>query len=51
MAPSPLTHADSRRVVWVNLRTTQVAEALVQARMVKAQGNPFFLEELARAGR
>jgi predicted ATPase len=36
-------------VALANLRTTQVAEALVQALLVKAKGNPFCLEELARA--
>jgi DNA-binding winged helix-turn-helix (wHTH) protein len=49
MALSPLTPPDSRRVVLANLRTTSVKEALVQAIVAKAGGNPFFLEELARA--
>jgi predicted ATPase len=49
VALSPLTPANSRQVLQANLRTTPVAETLVQALLMKAQGNPFFLEELARA--
>jgi predicted ATPase/DNA-binding winged helix-turn-helix (wHTH) protein/class 3 adenylate cyclase len=49
VALAPLAAADSRRVVEANLRTTPVSEPLVRAVVVKAQGNPFFLEELARA--
>jgi predicted ATPase len=49
VALAPLAPADSQVVVEANLRTTTVAEPLVQALLVKAQGNPFFLEELARA--
>jgi predicted ATPase len=49
VALSPLPPADSRRVVLANRRMTPVAEALVQALLLKAQGNPFFLEELALA--
>ncbi len=49
VALSPLALADSQQVVQANLRTTQVAATLVQTILAKAQGNPFFLEELARA--
>jgi tetratricopeptide (TPR) repeat protein len=49
LALVPLTAAASRAVVQATLRTPQVAEGLVQAILAKAEGNPFFLEELARA--
>lgn len=40
MALSPLSSADSQRVVLANLCTTHVPEPLIQAILVKAQGNP-----------
>jgi DNA-binding winged helix-turn-helix (wHTH) protein/class 3 adenylate cyclase/tetratricopeptide (TPR) repeat protein len=44
-----LTPSASQAVVQANLRTPQVAEALVHTILAKGDGNPFFLEELARA--
>ena len=49
VALSRLPPADCRQVVQANLRTTPVAESMVQAILAKAEGNPFFLEELTRA--
>jgi predicted ATPase len=45
----PLNPSDSRQMIRANLRTPSAAEALVPAIVAKAEGNPFFLEELARA--
>ena len=44
-----LTPADSQRIVQAVLGPTPVAEALVQAVIARAGGNPLFVEELARA--
>jgi predicted ATPase/DNA-binding winged helix-turn-helix (wHTH) protein/class 3 adenylate cyclase len=49
VALAPLTPADSCQVVQAALRPTPVTETLVQAILARAVGNPFFLEELARA--
>jgi DNA-binding winged helix-turn-helix (wHTH) protein len=49
VALSQLTPTDSRQVVQATLGSTSVSEALVQAIVARAGGNPFFLEELARA--
>lgn len=43
-----LTLRDSLRVVRAVLHTEPVSEALAQAILAKADGNPYFLEELAR---
>ena len=43
-----LTPRDSRQVLQAVLPPEQVPEALTQAILAKADGNPFFLEELAR---
>jgi predicted ATPase len=45
----PLSPQDSVQVVQVVLRTETVPAPLGQAILVKAQGNPFFLEEIAQA--
>jgi predicted ATPase/DNA-binding winged helix-turn-helix (wHTH) protein len=42
----PLTAPDSLRLVQALLQTEQVPPALMQLLLVKAEGNPFFLEEL-----
>jgi len=44
----PLTPNDSRQVLQVVFSTTPVAEPLTQTILARAEGNPFFLEELAR---
>jgi DNA-binding NtrC family response regulator/predicted ATPase len=44
----PLPPRDSLCVVQSVLRTEQIPDALVQAILAKAEGNPFFLEELAQ---
>jgi predicted ATPase len=49
VALSRLTPADSRQVVQAVLGTRQIPEGLMRAVLAKADGNPFFLEELARA--
>jgi predicted ATPase len=49
VALAPLTSADSRQVAQANLGPTPIAEPLVPAIVAKGEGNPFFLEELARA--
>jgi len=49
LALPPLTRMDSRCLVQAVLDTQPVPEPLLQAIVAKAQGNPFFLEELARA--
>jgi predicted ATPase len=43
-----LTPGDSRQVLQAVLPPEQVSEALAQEILAKADGNPFFLEELAR---
>jgi transcriptional regulator with AAA-type ATPase domain/tetratricopeptide (TPR) repeat protein len=47
----PLAPADSLTVVRGAFGTDQVAEPVAQLILTKAEGNPFFLEELARAAR
>ena len=47
----PLAAAESRRVVRSVLGDGQVADAVVDAILARAEGNAFFLEELARATR
>ncbi len=49
VALAPLTPTDSRQVAQANLGPTPIAEPLVPAIVAKGEGNPFFLEELARA--
>jgi predicted ATPase len=49
VALTPLSPADSRQVVQAILGSAPVTETLVQAILARAGGNPFFLEELARA--
>jgi class 3 adenylate cyclase/DNA-binding winged helix-turn-helix (wHTH) protein/tetratricopeptide (TPR) repeat protein len=44
----PLTPSDSRQVLQAVLHTEPVSETLVQTILAKADGNPFFLEELAQ---
>jgi class 3 adenylate cyclase/DNA-binding winged helix-turn-helix (wHTH) protein len=43
-----LTQRESQQVLQTVLHTEQVPEALTQEILAKADGNPFFLEELAR---
>jgi len=45
---SPLSAEDSVQIVRAVLRTETVAAPLAQAILAKAQGNPFFLEEMAQ---
>src|SRR5262249_54409265 len=45
----PLQSQDSRTVVTSTLERAQVPETLTQLILAKAEGNPFFLEELTRA--
>src|SRR4029450_11130236 len=47
IALSPLRAEDSRTVVQSVLQTASVPEAMVQEIVTHAEGNPFFLEELA----
>ncbi|HEY7491339.1 MAG TPA: AAA family ATPase, partial [Candidatus Tectomicrobia bacterium] len=49
LALQRLTPADSRRIVRTILDSEQASGAMVQTIVAKADGNPFFLEELARA--
>ncbi len=49
MAVQPLSTEDSLSVVHSVLRTDQVPESLARLILDKAEGNPFFLEELSRA--
>ncbi len=49
MALQPLSPQDSLRLVHSVLQTDHVPEPLTQLILDKAEGNPFFLEELARA--
>ncbi|MBI4610123.1 MAG: sigma 54-interacting transcriptional regulator [Candidatus Rokubacteria bacterium] len=51
MALQPLAPEDSLSIVRSLLRAERVADSLVELILVKAEGNPFFLEELARAVR
>jgi predicted ATPase len=48
LALQRLTLGDSLRMVQTVLQPAQVPAALAQAIVAKAEGNPFFLEELAR---
>jgi DNA-binding NtrC family response regulator/tetratricopeptide (TPR) repeat protein len=45
----PLSAQDSRRLLRSLLPTEDIPESLVQQILAKAQGNPFFLEELVQA--
>lgn len=47
LALKPLSRHDSRRVLQSVLATEALSEALTQTILSKAEGNPFFLEELA----
>ena len=49
IALQPLSPQDSLRVVHSTLQTNNVPEPLGRMMLDKAEGNPFFLEELARA--
>jgi DNA-binding NtrC family response regulator/tetratricopeptide (TPR) repeat protein len=49
IALRPLAPADSRRVVRAVAGSTALSEALENELLAKAEGNPFFLEELARS--
>jgi predicted ATPase len=49
VALRPLTPAESQQVVHTLLRTAPQADAHLPAILAKANGNPFFLEELVRA--
>ncbi|HEY3066955.1 MAG TPA: sigma 54-interacting transcriptional regulator [Methylomirabilota bacterium] len=51
VALPPLAPEDSLRVLRAALRRDDVADTLAGAIAAKAEGNPFFLEELARAVR
>jgi transcriptional regulator with AAA-type ATPase domain/tetratricopeptide (TPR) repeat protein len=51
VALQPLAPEDSLRVLRAALRRDDVADTLAGAIAAKAEGNPFFLEELARAVR
>ena len=51
MAVQPLAPEESLTVVRGTFGTDEVAEPLAQSILAKAEGNPFFLEELARAAR
>jgi tetratricopeptide (TPR) repeat protein len=48
LALPQLTRQESQSVVQSTLHTASIAETLFQAVLEKGQGNPFFLEELAR---
>src|SRR5215468_4736088 len=49
LALHPLPPQDSHAVVASTLQRAQVPETLTQLILAKAEGNPFFLEELTRA--
>ena len=49
LALQPLSRGDSQRIVESLLTTRSAQEALAPAILSKAEGNPFFLEELCRA--
>jgi tetratricopeptide (TPR) repeat protein len=51
IALQPLTPQESQSIVRSVLGTDEVADSLVALILSKAEGNPFFLEELARAAR
>ena len=51
VALQPLDPDEARRVVQAVLRDSDVPSALVEVILAKAEGNAFFLEELARAVR
>ncbi|HSF06648.1 MAG TPA: sigma 54-interacting transcriptional regulator [Methylomirabilota bacterium] len=51
MALQPLPPGESLSFVRALLGTYEVSDAVVQAILAKAEGNPFFLEELARSVR
>src|SRR5262245_42349526 len=48
MVLQPLTSQDSRRMLRALLQTEHMPEPLVQMVVTKAQGNPFFLEEIVQ---
>lgn len=48
MALHPLSRQDSLKVVYAVLETEQVPGPVAQIILARAEGNPFFLEELAR---
>jgi tetratricopeptide (TPR) repeat protein len=49
LALQPLSRGDSRRIVESLLATRSAQDTLAPAILSKAEGNPFFLEELCRA--
>jgi DNA-binding winged helix-turn-helix (wHTH) protein/tetratricopeptide (TPR) repeat protein len=49
VALAGLSQRDSRRIVQAVIRTESVRQPAVQAILARAEGNPLFLEELARA--
>src|SRR5262249_53483651 len=51
IALQPLAPSDSLAIVQVVFGNEEVADSLAQLILAKAEGNPFFLEELARAAR
>jgi len=51
IAIQPLSEDESRSVMRAALRTKEVSEAVARQILAKAEGNPFFLEELAGAVR
>jgi len=51
LALKPLSRPDSQRVLQSVLPTEELPDALAQTILSKAEGNPFFLEELASAVR
>jgi predicted ATPase len=48
MVLQPLTSQDSRRMLHAILHTATIPEPLVQTVLARAQGNPFFLEEIVQ---
>jgi transcriptional regulator with AAA-type ATPase domain/predicted ATPase len=48
MVLHPLTSQDSRRMLHALLQTATIPEPLVQLILARAQGNPFFLEEIVQ---
>ena len=48
MALQPLSREDSLKVVQAVLETEQIPDPVARVILTKAEGNPFFLEELAR---
>jgi DNA-binding NtrC family response regulator/tetratricopeptide (TPR) repeat protein len=51
MALQPLAREDSLDVLRVIFGADEVADSIIRLILAKAEGNPFFLEELARAAR